>query len=477
MTARLPSIGWHRCALLCALALCLSASRAQAGGLTLLDRGARPLSRGGAFVAGADDVNALWYNPAGLRDAENQVFTDATLTLFFGSYRRYFDDGSTSAKVDASPTPLPIPTLGVRHDFGLRDVSFGAGVLAPNTVLLNWPRSVEQGGVAGPAPTRYSLLGLKGSVLANTALGLAYHGIRNLSIGADVQVALGRFKSELALSSCGDGITCSFPEDPEYDVYATLDVFPAWGVSGVFGILYDLTLIRVGASVMLPYELHGKGHLDTKLPSSAVFENASVQGDEAQFGMKYPLIVRVGSELRPSQWLRMEAAFVWEQWSVQETIDVRPQDMRMLGVVGIGDYDVGPIKMPRSMNDVWSIRGGYEFFFPRSWMESGFKQLNLTLRGGLAYETSAFRESTLTPLTLDADKILISGGLSLNITARLRFDTAIGYYRMTDHKVRNSELERPAAIRPPSQADTFMLGNGNYKMEAMFLGGGFVLRL
>jgi long-chain fatty acid transport protein len=467
----------HALGVLCALALCLLAGRARAGGLTLLDRGARPLSRGGAFVAGADDVNALWYNPAGLRDAENQVLTDATLTLFFGAYRRYYDDGSMSAKAEAAPTPLPIPTLGVKHDFGLRDFSFGAAVLAPNTVLLNWPRSVEQGGIDAPSPTRYSLLGLKGSILANTALGVAYHPVRALSIGADVQVAFGRFKSELALSSCGDGITCAFPEDPEYDVYATLDVFPAWGVTGAFGVLLDLKAIRFGASLMLPYELRGTGKLDTRLPSSPVFENASVQGDKAEFGMKYPLIVRVGSELRPTKDMRMEATFVWEQWSVQETIDVRPQDMRMLGVVGIGDYDVGPIHMPRAMNDVWSVRGGYEFFIPRSWVEGGFQKLNLTLRGGLAYETSAFRESTMTPLTLDADKILISGGLSLNITRRLRFDTAIGYYRMSDHKVRNSQLERPAAIRPATQTDSFMLGNGNYKMEAMFLGGGFVLRL
>jgi long-chain fatty acid transport protein len=463
--------------LLCALAPCWPENLARAGGLTLLDRGARPLSRGGAFVAGADDLNALWYNPAGLRDAKNQVFTDATLTLLFASYRRYYDDGTQSAKADAKPTPLPIPTLGVSHNFGLKDVTFGAGVLAPNTVLLNWPRSVRQAGIDAPSPTRYSLLGLKGSILANTALGLAYHGIKNLSIGADVQLALGRFKADVALSSCGDGITCTFPEDPEYDAYTTLDVLPAWGVTGVFGITYIMGPLRVGASLMLPYELKGTAKLTTRLPESPVFENASVQGDKAEFGMKYPLIVRVGSELRPVPALRMEAAFVWEQWSAQKSIDVTPDNVRMINVLGIGDYDVGPIKIPRSMNDVWSIRAGYELFVPPQWLGGGFRQLDFALRGGLAYETSAFSNRTLTPLTLDSDKFLISGGFSLNLTSRLRFDTAIGYYRMADPKVRNSELVRPAAIRPASQADSFTLGNGSYKMEAFFLGGGFSYRL
>ena len=42
---------------------------AGAAGLYFSDRGVRPLGRGGAFVAGADDLGAIWYNPAGIVDA------------------------------------------------------------------------------------------------------------------------------------------------------------------------------------------------------------------------------------------------------------------------------------------------------------------------------------------------------------------------------------------------------------------------
>ena len=38
-------------------------------------------------------------------------------------------------------------------------------------------------------------------------------------------------------------------------------------------------------------------------------------------------------------------------------------------------------------------------------------------------------------------------------------------------------IERPAAIRPASPTDSTTLGNGNYKMEAIYLGGGFGLKL
>src|SRR5262245_40648064 len=55
--------------LLIALTL-LAPTSAWAGGEALLGRGARALGRAGAFVAGADDGQAFFYNPAGLVDVE-----------------------------------------------------------------------------------------------------------------------------------------------------------------------------------------------------------------------------------------------------------------------------------------------------------------------------------------------------------------------------------------------------------------------
>ncbi len=46
---------------------------AHAAGLYFSERGVRPLARGGAFTAGADDLGAIWYNPAGVYDAGPQL--------------------------------------------------------------------------------------------------------------------------------------------------------------------------------------------------------------------------------------------------------------------------------------------------------------------------------------------------------------------------------------------------------------------
>ena len=79
----------HRLAsLLGVLVILLCSSEAHAGGLFLFDRGARPSSRGGAFVAAPDDPHALYYNPAGLAESRDQLLMDATLTIPFFDFQR-----------------------------------------------------------------------------------------------------------------------------------------------------------------------------------------------------------------------------------------------------------------------------------------------------------------------------------------------------------------------------------------------------
>ncbi len=445
--------------------VCCIASRAHAGGLYLLDRGARPLSRGGAFIAGADDPNALWYNPAGLADSGNQVLADATLTVLLASYQRSYADGTRSPTVQASRGGLPIPTLAFSHDFGFKDITFGGGIFAPNAALLDWPRSVREGGVNMPAPTRYSLISLRGSLLSNLSFGAAWHGIEGLSLGADVQVVTGRFKGQVALSACGDGVVCNFPEDPSFDAYSTVDVIPAYGFTGVLGAKYTYRdVLRVGASLVFPYTLRGPAKLSAKLPrDNPILENASIHGDRADLRMNFPLTLRAGIEVRPWRALRSELAFVWEQWSTQRTIDVIPRSIALRGIRGVGDYQLGAVSLPRSMKDSWSIRLGSEWFASE----------HFALRGGIAYETGAFDEHTLTPLTLDVDKLVLSGGFSVQLNEQLTFDGSAGWFHMRDMRVTDSTIERPQALRPASTADSTTLGNGRYKVEAFYLGGGF----
>src|SRR5262245_59449459 len=73
-----PRGRWRR-ALVAAFAIGVACSPeidAYASGFYFTDRGVRPLGRGGAHVAGADDFGAIWYNPAGLADAGTSILAD-----------------------------------------------------------------------------------------------------------------------------------------------------------------------------------------------------------------------------------------------------------------------------------------------------------------------------------------------------------------------------------------------------------------
>jgi long-chain fatty acid transport protein len=462
---------------LVALCMLMPASRASAGGLYLFDRGARPLSRGGAMVAGADDAgSALWYNPAGLSYAGKQIFTDAVLSIALADVTRQYDDGSYAEKVTAKPMPLPIPTLAISGNLS-KKLSYGLGLVFPNALLLNYPRSLP-----GPndtrlaSPTRYSLIGLRGSLFGNIQGGISYKILKTLSVGAVGIVTTGRFKAETALSAC-DGAVCNFPEDPEFDAYATIDSLPVWGFSGTVGVIWDmLGLVRWGFSATLPYTLRGPASIDLKMPSSPLFANAELNDAKANIAIKFPTILRVGSEIRPVPYLRMEGAFVWEQWSRQQDIRVTSDNLYLTNVRGIGDYKVDDISIQRKMQNSWSVRGGFELFIPAKWLMRKWKDLNLALRGGLAYERSAFAKSSMSPLTLDPNKVLLSGGLSFDLAKWLRFDTTAGWYFMQNVNVTQSNITQPTAIRP-AYVDAAVIGRGKYDVEAFFLGGGFVLKM
>jgi long-chain fatty acid transport protein len=331
-------------------------------------------------------------------------------------------------------------------------------------MLLHYPEN---------GPQRYSLVTMVGSILTNLTAGVAYKGIPGLSIGADVQLITGRFKAETVLSGC-DAAICAFPEDPEYDALATLDLMPVIALSGAFGFTYDVGPFRIGGSATLPWKVKGDADLKVQLPTAWLLEDASVSGDKASLEMKFPWIFRGGVELRSEdESFRGEVAVVYEQWSVQEELRIVPKNVRIDGLGGIGSYEVGPTIIPRNMKDTWSVRAGYEWALPISFSDG---DSDVTTRGGLGYETSAFPTSTLTPLTMDSDKWLISSGLSLRFTETFRMEGILSYMYMPKQKVRDSIVKQSTTIRPESTTAT-IIGNGDYDMHAWTLGGALVFLL
>jgi long-chain fatty acid transport protein len=103
----------------CAVTIAASANDAHAAGFYFSDRGVRPMGRAGAYVAGADDLGALWYNPAGLADAGTTVMADFSWLRFSSEYTRELRivDADDTVRYVKSPTVtgnspvIPFPTI------------------------------------------------------------------------------------------------------------------------------------------------------------------------------------------------------------------------------------------------------------------------------------------------------------------------------------------------------------------------------
>jgi long-chain fatty acid transport protein len=379
-----------------AAALSLVASRADASGLYFSERGVRPLARGGAFVAGADDLGAIWYNPAGIAEAGTSILVDFSWLHFTSDYTRQTQVTGqtvgvvTSPQVSGTSPFLPIPTLAASYAFGQhKEFTVAGGLFSPYSAITTYPMTV--GGA--PSPTRYSLVSLDGSALA---------------------VVGGSFKSTVVFSACpADRLVCA-AEDPKYDALSQLKVGPIFAPSANAGATFTpVRWLRLGISGQLPFIINAPATVDVRLPTAPEFDQAYQHGHDARVRFNLPAILRFGVEARPIEPLRVELAYVREMWSNHSSIEVTPKDIQLYKVAGFpSPFGVSTISIPRNLQDTNSLRLGAEYFASR----------DVALRAGVAWEESAIPNPYLSALTIDLDKITTAIGASFFVGDHWRVD-------------------------------------------------------
>ena len=462
-----------------------TAADAGAAGLYFSDRGVRPLGRGGAFVAGADDLGAIWYNPAGIVDAPSSFLVDASWLNYSSDYTRQALTTSATGTTFVQTLPtvqgrtsvLPVPTIAASYRFGDRQqYAIAGGIYAPMTPVTSYPMTITNpDGSQGPAPQRYSLISLDGSALVVVGLWFAYKPIEQLRIGVGVQMLTGTFKSTVDFSACPpDNLVCA-AENPSYDAYSQLKVGPIFAPSGNLGVTYvPAKILLIGVSGQLPFIVSSPATVDVRLPTAVVFDNASQQGDRAHVGFELPPVFRVGVEVRPldeEHDLRVEVAYVREFWSVHQSIDITPENIQLLNVTGFpSPFAVSGISIPRGGQDSNSVRLGGEYKF-------AVGDYKLQSRLGLAYETSGIQTAYVSPLTIDSSKVLASLGGGLYIGEHVRLDAVYSHVFASDVTVTPQEAAVPR-VNPvkgnPTQ--TASVNGGTYSARADVIGVGMQYR-
>ena len=113
------------------------------------------------------------------------------------------------------------------------------------------------------------------------------------------------------------------------------------------------------------YKVAADSVMRTRLPSAAPFSEATLDPEEPGGVVRFdlPMAVRVGVELRDEDHWRFELAWVWENWSVHDLLELDVEDTVIRNVVGIGDYRLTKVEIPRYLSDTWSLRAGLKAGF------------------------------------------------------------------------------------------------------------------
>lgn len=461
-----------------ALALTV-AGEAQAGGLYATDRGVRPLSRGGAFVAGADDLGSIWYNPAGLADSGTGLLADFSWLNFSTDYKRrtqVVDAGGTIRTFEyptvTGTTPfLPIPTIAGSYAFGKQKELTGAfGIFAPNTAISSYPLTVD----GQPSPSRYSLVSMDGSALVVAGAYLSYKPIEQIRLGMGLQATVGKFASTVVFSASPADRLIAAPEDPQYDTLSQLNVGPIFAPSANFGaIAAPIKSVRIGLSAQLPTWVNAPATVKVRLPTAAPFDNARQEGEDANVRFRLPPVIRAGVEYRADMpkdgLLRVELAYVREFWSLHDSIDIRSKNIKLFDITGFpSPFGVAPISLPRGFQDSNSFRLGGEYS-----LRGLISDYQTDLRAGVSYDTSAIPVSYVSPLTVDGRKLTASVGGGIHIGDHWRFDAMFSFVAMSTIEVDPAEAEVPR-VNPvrgnPTQTEA--INGGTYQPTATVLGVG-----
>jgi len=441
-----------------ALAL-LASPVAQAGSFYIPERGARALAMGGAHVAGSDDMNAQWLNPAALTRLSGDLALYVDLGLIFTeqSFARQ-DDAEVMRKderyadgfpeVDNEGPPFPDPSLGVATHFGTEDFVFALGMYGPYAGTNVWP---EDG------PQRYSLVKLNALELFVQA-SVAWRISDEIAVGVGLQWVITSVTQRLAISGY-PGIV-GWAEDPDLDNLSEVSVHDTFTPSANFGVLLTpVDGFDIGISAQLPVHAELDGDLRVRPASHYLFSDTSVEGDEIGLTLDFPAILRLGLRVHDEDLWSVELAGVLELWSALDRIDVAPGEggIRFNNVPGIGTYTVKPFSLEARSKDVFSVRLGGSFRPGRG---------VVTLRAGTLYESSSLPDETVDVLKIDNDKVGGMIGATLHL-GDYDVDLAAAYIQQFERTVTNSVKYQvnPIYDEDPSSYEgtgPHVVGNGTY---------------
>jgi long-chain fatty acid transport protein len=280
-------------------------------------------------------------------------------------------------------------------------------------------------------------------------------------VGVSVQNLFANFVSLNAISS-DNGVLASGPEDPDFDSLSQLHMTDLFNPSAKLGVIFTPhEMVRLGASLQLPFWISAEARIKVQLPVSPVYEKSWVEGDRADVELTFPLTLKLGAELRPLDGLRVELGFDWEHWSPLDAIRILPIDIYMFNIPSIDRYKVPEQKIVLNFHDVFTVRLGGEYYL---------QPVPLILRAGYIFERGAVDQEYASVLAMDSDKHLLTVGLGYVLWG-YRLDLVYAHAFSPERVVDFRESKSPQ-VNPINPTGAAMVGGGTYQSSIDIIGIG-----
>lgn len=454
------------------------------------DIGVRGFSRAGANVVGANDLTALWYNPAALTNIKRGQFM---LDLAGVTQQVVFDRADEGDQVfdpvENQARAYVIPHFGVAHHLGTENTVFAFGFYPPYAPDYSYEAS---------GPQRYTL---NETLVIQTSLGptVAHEFYDWITVGAGVGWNILIAQQELA-TNLDSPLDDTDEYNPAYDVDFGLEATDWTGFSWNVGIKVEPPSGRwaVGGTFQPPVKFDAKGSMRANFEGNIFYEpddqiygglieEAEAVDENVSLAVTMPLILKAGALVRPTDALEIEASFVWQQWSSIESLVVTDVDLGiainedhlatgLMDCTGEGeslDCDAvidEDVILPANYDDAWSVRlGGHYVLSDR-----------YTIRGGVLYETSAIPTKTVGVGLVDANKWGYGVGGTVAVGQRgIELDFGLSQSFLQDLNITDSEVSQ-IRVNPlagedeETLIDGIVVGNGTIESSLIMFGAGLV---
>lgn len=356
-------------------------------------------------------------------------------------------DGEAAVRNQAGIQPIPRLFATFNTDsLGLDGFAVGAYVFAPSAGDYSF---------APDAPTRYTLIDRD---LLEVFYGLTagYRFGDVFAVGGSLQLVTSGLNQNLRLTADTTG-----NEDENFDVQVRIQgeqhLIPS-GNLGVWsnpGKLLGIGDLELAASVQLPRFVKATGPIRIEqfgatLQSEFIDSGLATINDDAatataEFVLPpfYRVGVRYGRDDLTGDGSKtvgfdVEAAFVYEQWSMYDHVLLTTQDLTF-STGGGEPTALPPIIQPKDWVDAFSLRlGGTLALWDRM----------LEVHGGGFYETSAIPNSTYSVELVDGDKVGVGAGLSGTWNG-LRLDVGYSHIFVFDRTVGTESVVTAGNVEIP----------------------------